>query len=369
MRVAIVSDLHIHPWVEFNSLDNDRLKLCVNVLADVRSYCFEHDIKCTIIAGDLFHKRGVVNVEAYNLVVEQLNLFAVLGVTVLMVDGNHDHADKAGTVHTVQGLAKAGLVKEVQHVHGWENWNISDELAISGFSYCDSLQTFKERLDKANAEYHKAYRGHARIGIFHHGFKGARVGTVLEYQVKEEISPKLLVKGGFDYIFSGHYHGRQKIGTLQNAIYIGSPMEHMRGETKEQKGFIVYNSDTKKYKVVPLKRPKFITYAEDIVDDFMRGRATLECNGDYVDAYVYASGDERDVSRSIIKHCGARAVKTIPVAKRNERQQIEKRLNVNLSTDQRTILERYLDAKGVKKPKERKRLLELGQQLLEQAND
>lgn len=366
MKIVIISDLHIHPWQEYSvPLPNgapSRLYASASVLNEVMNYCLEHKIYDVVIGGDLFHKRGVVFTQAYNLVVIFLASMKRAGIRVWMVDGNHDHANKAGSVHSVQGLAKAGLVREVDE-QGWSNWSLGGELIVSGFSYCDSRELFEQRIEDADRNYRKTYRGVSRIAALHHGFKGAKVGTVLEYQVKESIDPKMLDGAGFQYLFSGHYHGRQRIGDLKNATYIGSPMEHVRGETAVQKGFLVYNSDKNTWKLVPVKRPQFVTLTQKMIDE----KDYNIVSGNFVDVSYEELPKDPDIFKDrLYKKYEAVGVKLVPIPKR--KTTATKRLDVDLSTDHRTLLERYLDFKEVT-GKERKRLLAKGLALLEQSQE
>ena len=186
MKIALVSDLHIHNWREFSEPGEQgvptRLGHCADVLADVGNYATDNEVTTVVIGGDIFHKRGVLYTQAYNLVVAHLSWMKDLGLTVLVVDGNHDHADKAGRVHAVEALSSAGLVRSIQPEYGFENWHLSSDdhsesMVITGVSYCDGMDAFERRLDKAEGEARADYDGEDRIFVFHHGFKDARVGT------------------------------------------------------------------------------------------------------------------------------------------------------------------------------------------------
>lgn len=364
MKIVLVSDIHIHPWQEHSVMVDgvpSRLAHCVSVLDDVRKHCLHHNISVVVIGGDLFHKRGVVYTQAYNLTVAVLAAMKSDGITVLMLPGNHDYANKEGTVHSVQALVSAKLVKSIGS-SGWINWVVGeDELVISGFSYCDSRDIFEQRLSRALKGY-KAHKGVAHIAICHHGFKGARVGTALEYVVKEDIDPDAIAVG-FDFVFSGHYHTRQEIGALRNAIYIGSPLENTRGEGGTEKGFLEYDSVTKMYTVIPLQRPRFIALTQKAID----AKDYSEVAGNFVDVvYEELPRDPDEFRERLVTKEGAAGVRLAPVVRKRASTASGKRLDIDLATNSRTMLERYLEHRGVDS-KQAKVLLERGLDLLDRA--
>ncbi len=370
MKIALVSDIHIHPWQEHSyTLPNglsSRLADCVHVLRDILRHCLDHDIRVMVMGGDLFHKRGVVYTQAYNLTVEVLADFHKHGISVLMVDGNHDHANKAGTIHAVQALASAGLVNSVIPETGWTNWILEDGrdiLTVCGFSYCDDREAFTLRLEQSFKYHDKMNRETPVIAVCHHGFKGARIGTALEYVVKEDIDPVVFSGFDFDYVFSGHYHTRQPIGTQSNAMYIGSPLENTRGEGGTEKGFLVYDSILQKVSVVPLVRPCFVTLSQEDIDT----KNFENVHGNYVDVVYSVLPKDPDIYRAALqdKH-GALGVRLAPLPRKRVSDDAGTRMKVDLGTSDRTLLKRFLAHRGVKGA-ERKKLLARGLELLEKS--
>lgn len=366
MKIAITADLHIHNWPEFSvphpSGLPSRLHHCVSVLDSIRDYCTVRRIKTLVIAGDLFHKRGVVYTQAYTETVKRLAALKQAGITVIAIDGNHDHADKAGSVHAIQALASAGLVTAVPS-SGWLNTEVGD-LLISCYSYCDNRTELAQRLaasdkasDKVNARW--------RLGIFHHGFEGARVGTTLEYQVKESLALDAvsLRKGQarFDFLLSGHYHQAQPINGNPTAWYIGSPLEHVRGDGGLRKGFAVYDSTTNKHEIVPLDLPRFIKLnAEDLND----AESTAEAAHNYVDLLIPA-GEDPSPYIAKLEHVPIAGLKVVFRAAEATTDQAQ-RLDVDLSMTPKKLLARYVKHTRGARDKD---LLALGLDLFEQAQE
>lgn len=349
MKLVLVSDLHIHDWSEHRIIEGgvpSRLMHGVGVLEDVRVYCNEHDINVIIIAGDLFHKRNVIYTQPYQMVVDKLATMKRDGLTVLALDGNHDHGNKTGTIHTIDTLWSAELLDAAVPVqHGYASWELPDGLTVHAFSYCDNRDLLMERVEKAIAN---ASPASTQIGVFHHGFKGARVGSALEYVVKEDVDANDFAKA-FDFIFSGHYHGRQHIGGLANALYLGSPMQMVRGEGKEEKGFTVYDSKTNTCELIPLDRPRFVKLSQASLD-LDRAKAAKRISGNYVD-YVYQTIEgSHDNMIQALHRLGAAGVKLVPEPRKTK--EAKKRLAIDPTLSPKKVLERYVayrkdDVKGL----------------------
>lgn len=331
-KIVIFSDLHVHPWREFSDGES-RLLDCVSVLTDIRDYCQQHEIKLVLFGGDLFHKRGVVQTRAFNLVVQELANWRTHELRLLCVAGNHDHANREGSVHALQALRDAELIWDCpETVHSSPMPELGVHLSL--FSYCDDRDEFRRRVDSVptNTDPH--------LAVFHHGFEGARVGSSLEYQVKESIDGSEL-EGRFTRIFSGHYHTRQPIEGVESATYIGSPLECTRSDrtaaTEEaDKGFLVYDTADDSVSLVPLTRPHFVRMVEEELDS---GTAWEEkADGNYVDL-IYEDIDPRVAEAQLID-AGAEGVKLIPVARPKA---AKNRLEVDASLDASTLLDRYLE--------------------------
>jgi DNA repair exonuclease SbcCD nuclease subunit len=367
MKIALFSDLHAHNWQEFATYTNgipDRLMDCVSVLSELRHYCEEAGIRHVVFGGDLFHKRGVLYTAVYNLVVEELVKFRESEIALFCVDGNHDHADKAGSTHAVQALSSVGLVQEVPH-WGWLNYTI-EGLVISGFSYCDDREEFRRRLESAEEEYGRLTPGAARILVFHHGFTGARVGSHLEYTVKEAIEGwRVNIDCQFDRVFSGHYHTRQGIQGIKGGMYIGSPLQHTRSDRTEQdKGFLVYDTESRAVALVPLRRPRFLLYTDADLEHAPVSAWDVE--GDFVDVALSEPAAVRlgalvkgEIETQLWKG-GARGSKVTVEARKTLKAP---RLSIDASLSPTALLERYVQHKERDDPE----LLRLGRELLEKA--
>jgi DNA repair exonuclease SbcCD nuclease subunit len=361
MKVAIFSDAHIHAWAE-HSKDESRLHHCISVLRQIREYSVKHDIHAVLFGGDLFHKRGVLYTLPYNLVVEELARWRAASLPLYANVGNHDAADRLAKIHSLQALESAGLLRTVGE-EGWANWIIEDDddqVFITTVAYCSDATELRKRTDAALAD-RMDKDGDVSIGLFHHGFKGARVGTSLEYVVKEDADPDVYAKE-FMVMFSGHYHAHQEIGTQGNAWYVGSPMEFVRGETSP-KGFLVLDTVEAEIERIDLDLPRFVKLTRDeIVDDDFDMEAHVK--GNFVDVIFDELPMPWDSIEAVLNKLGAQGVRACPT--RADKLPKSSRLQVDPSMGDKQLLEAYMEHVGVD-PSERSDLLRVGLELIEGA--
>lgn len=360
MRLAIFSDAHIHAWSE-HSRDNSRLHHCISVLKQIRLYCVKTKIHAALFGGDLFHKRGVLYTLPYNLVVAELAAWKRDGIELFANVGNHDAADRLAKVHALQALESAELLHTVDE-DGWFNWHLEgkdgDEAIVTAVAYCPDASTLKKRTQIALAMREGA--SVPTVGLFHHGFKGARVGTSLEYVVKEDANADEYAKS-FDWMLSGHYHAHQEIGSLGRAWYVGSPMEFVRGETSP-KGFIVL--DTRKgITRVGLDLPRFVKLTRDeIIDEDFDMESHVK--GNFVDVVFDELPMPWASIEGVLTSMGALGLRACPT--RSDKLPKSSRLEIDPTMGDRQLLESYMEHVGVD-PSERSDLLRVGLSLIEEA--
>lgn len=339
MRLAFFSDLHVHAWPEFGA--ETRLNDCVSVLSEVRERCKKLGIGHVFFGGDLFHKRGVLYTEPFQRVARELASYKNDGIRFYAVDGNHDHQDREGKYNAIVPLMDAGLVEGVDPARGWSVVDFNF-VAVCMFSYCDDFSELERRINAALSEVvRRDADEYGRIGLFHHGFKGARVGTSLEFAVKEPIdAKKLKLHKLFDFVLSGHYHTHQPINGINNGWYIGSPLEHTRCDYRDReerfKGFITLDTDEMLWDQHNIVRPRFVKLTD--TSEILASRV----KGNFIDL-VYVDHDHAKDLKDIIMKAGARGVKLIPAPKAKETK--KRRLDIDTSLDALNVMRRYVKHK------------------------
>jgi DNA repair exonuclease SbcCD nuclease subunit len=371
MKICICSDLHIHEHAEFSVPDKDglssRLHHTLHVLRAILKYCRAHDVRHMLMGGDLFHRRAVIGTPAWNLVCRVLAAMKRHDISVWMVDGNHDQANRTGSIHALQALASAGLAW-IPHdgAGGALLRHEGDAVVLAGVSYCDDRELFVRRLDRAVGLALGFSRLTPTIALLHHGFAGARVGTSLEYQVREELSGAVVADRGFTRVWSGHYHARQRIEGVKRGEYIGSPLEFVRGEsTVMRKGFLVYDAAADEVTLVPLKLPRFVQLSQEQINAEDYGAV----RGNFVDVvYQELPRAWPEFAAYLQDELDAAGVKPVPVKAASESR--APRLAVDAGMSDRKLLMRYLNhEKQQIRGLDRQELLRLGLELLREADE
>lgn len=349
MRFVLFSDLHVHRFAEFGA--DSRMNDCISVLKDVRNYCIKNSVWHVFFGGDLFHVKGVVHTKPYVMVAEELKAFKDAGVTFYAVDGNHDHENQDGSVHAMQPLIAGGLVKGV----GAKGYRVVEvgQRRVAMFSYCDSRDVLAARIRKS------LRKGSVDVALFHHGFKGARVGSSLEYEVKEPIDArKLNLNKLFKLVFSGHYHTHQRIVGCKRGWYVGSPLEHTRSDRcEEPKGFLDVDLAKMTFKRVPLSYPRFVSVNA--------WEEPANVAGNFVDIVYKTADGSLDAYIERVRALGARGVNPVALPQLKAKQ--TRRLNVSPELAPGKVLKRYVKHKRreIRKSKmDRGELIKLGMELL-----
>lgn len=241
----------------------------LNALCDMRDYCILNKINHVLVAGDLFHKRGTIEVVVFNAIYKVLNSFCDVGVTVHMIAGNHDQVDASviptSSIHSFKDICHVIEKPEYFWVEDADISNQTDkhkpeegDAEIVAVPYSKDkefvINSMKE-LRKKCVDPEKA------ILMCHVGITGGTVGSGM-YSMKDEYSLRDLMSNQWKYVIAGHYHQPQFLD--YNAIYTGTPIQNSFGDELKWKdgynGFFVVDTD-KRYDMqfVPIIAPRFIT--------------------------------------------------------------------------------------------------------------
>ena len=262
MKLAIFSDLHAHPFKPYATIRpdgmNSRLWDIVDCIKQITKYCKENNICAVLFGGDLFHVRGRLSVVAFNAVYAALEELSRIA-RIYMIHGNHDQADREGEVHSIYNLRafctivdKPGWVQaEGPKGPKYEPFNI---LAVP---YTENIEHLRE-LAKTPTPYSSLV---PKIFLGHLGIKGAKLGADYVYSHPSDAGVEDLNPTAFDACFLGHYHLHQQLAS--NVWYIGAPLHHNWGDKGQQRGFLVYDTESRTQEQVPLAYPQFFELSYD----------------------------------------------------------------------------------------------------------
>lgn len=333
MKLAIFSDLHVHAYKDFSrtlpSGRNSRLQMTLDVFDTLRRQCKVQNIRHVLFGGDLFHKKGVLSVGIYQAVFEELQKYERDQIELVLVVGNHDQATLDGKTHAVKSFGALSRVTVVDEPKRVTFNDASTETNIWCVPYMEDVKEFKQALQGGKGRYTPD------ILLAHGAINGAVSGPV-EYRPPEELEVSD-IPTDYGFRFFGHYHRRQKMA--ERCWYIGSPMQHTRGEAGElEKGYLIYDTETRKFRNVPLGMPEFMTLrthasAPEEVEAAKGNFVDIEFDPD-----TYSADEVAEWGRLVLN---AEAINPVPILK--QKNPVKQRLDVSPAMSPRKLVTKYLD--------------------------
>lgn len=345
MKVLVFTDLHLHRWSDFAKATDDggntRLKDGLSVFKKVGDLAVKEDVQRVVFLGDLFHRRGLIDTFVFNEAFYALSALAErlgqYGVEIVILPGNHDQATRvadrsATSVYSFSAIPQVSVVMS-PIVAGEE----SDLGFIPFIEDVDGVRKAFKLLRKCN------------VIFFHGGLDGAATGA-LEYRPKEELDPSELPTKPL--ILCGHYHKRQQL--KPNVWYVGSPMQHVRGDAADtKKGCVIVDTKTKKLRWFNWTYPQFVVRRYPDVEGIA---------GNFVDVlYDADTVQTADVHEKYKSAAHALLTPEVIVNDKSSR----KRIDVHAALDYDVLMTKYVDKFGKKLKHEK--LMKLGRELLGRA--
>lgn len=197
-------------------------------------YLKENNITTLLIGGDTWESRKNININSmYHAKRMFFDLLEQNGITVYTILGNHDVVFKnTNEVHSMEFIEDT-----------YDNFHTIYDTDIIDFDGCKvgfvswiNKENHDERMKfikTANCDY---LLGHFEIN----GFEMTK-GHVCEDGLKDSdfIS--------YEEVWSGHFHLKNKIGNIR---YLGNPFQTNRGDINYDRGFHVFDTDTRKLEFV-----------------------------------------------------------------------------------------------------------------------
>jgi len=246
MDVVVFADVHAHKHSQFSTPDpefgTNRMRHIILCLRQARDYAIDNSIKHVFIVGDLFHSRGILSVEVYDLILDEIKAMKDMDLNVIIVAGNHDQANKSGSITSIKGLqAYADVI---------ERFFIDDDIAFIPFS--ESKEEIIEQFAICRSKKVKRVFAHIPVagGEMVDGYYSSSA-----YEVSlSDIQPK-----AFNFVAMGHYHIPQFISN-SNVFYLGSLLHHSFADSGQAKGFwhMKLRSGEDQSVFCPTLYPKFI---------------------------------------------------------------------------------------------------------------
>jgi len=258
--IVVTADVHAHNFTDFNTQrggKNSRLAATLHTLQVMLEYAIEHKAEAFLVIGDLFHSQTKIDINVLDGVAETLQKFAENGIQVVLLSGNHDQYLKDGSCNSLKQLSGiATIVSEPTVV------NLSD-CDIYAVPYIDDQEDLEASLEEMSAVASKAKK--YAILASHVAIDGSYVGS-FEHKVKTHTGVKKLHPDSYDLCLLGHHHKPQEIS--DGVFYVGSPLQHDRGERGEAKTFWAVRPDDNDGDIesIPTGAPEFVKLTKEEYD-------------------------------------------------------------------------------------------------------
>lgn len=244
MKLIHLSDLHLGKRVHEVSMLEDQS----DILQKIMDVIDAERPDAVLIAGDVYDK-SVPSVEAVSLFDDFLVHLAKRELTVIVISGNHDSAERlsfGGRLMSESGIHISpvyhGAAKEVtlkdEHgsVHIYMLPFVKPAHVRSCFpdetieSYTDALRV---AVDRMNID-----RNDRNVLVTHQFVTGAGRTESEEISVGGSDNVDASVFDGFDYVALGHLHAPQNCGD-ERIRYCGTPLKYSFSEADDQKSVSV----------------------------------------------------------------------------------------------------------------------------------
>ncbi|MGM9529179.1 MAG: exonuclease SbcCD subunit D [Phascolarctobacterium sp.] len=249
MKIAHIADTHFGKDLKkVNFADHDQPFWMEHFLADIQ----KEGVEVVLIAGDVYDDK-IQPIKAINLFGDFLEKLNDLGITVFIVPGNHDQADRLAANSNIlkkQHIYFANeITKELMHkalplpdgteVVFWllpyvEPINVRRVLGRDDITSYDSAVRELLKLQPLDEKAVHILVAHQNV------LAGATERILNDHEVDIGYSGEVdyTAFDGFDYVALGHIHGMQAIGR-DTVRYAGAPLQYDFSEEGRWKGYLL----------------------------------------------------------------------------------------------------------------------------------
>lgn len=241
MKIAVIGDPHLGCTTYTDRRISDfskQFNLAINE-------ALSRKVEVVFILGDVFdssaYRRSVDSFAAcLSEVAPSLVKLKELGIRVFAIGGNHEYGRGRGGGE-LRILSDLGIIQflddEVKEFNGFN---------VAGISWKSDPELFKQTLKKFGLPKNNS------ILLIHQFCEGSRLLPSFLAEVKKEDIKDWPV------VFAGHHHQYEDLGYV---IAPGSLEVHKADEVG-QKGFVLYDTEARKYEFIVLKPSRIIHYTE-----------------------------------------------------------------------------------------------------------
>jgi len=268
MRILFSADLHfgssdhvsrINPATGFSTRLEDFLATFEQIVAYAVDPAQQIDL--VVLAGDIYKTRQPTNTQQSEFA-KRLKSLSDAGIPTTIINGNHDILVSHGSAATseiyaslkvpnvdIKSKPALGVYGDVYILYmpfahrGKLGLSTNEELCKW---YCDKVRKFVKYADEKDAR--------AKIVVGHQTLEGTTLlSGIHDLKKTSELIIPLDVFEGTDFVLYGHIHRYQVLKQNPYIVIPGSMDTLDFAEAEESKGFIVYDTNTKSAKRIPLR--------------------------------------------------------------------------------------------------------------------
>lgn len=273
MIYGVISDIHAHLWSTFASSTadgaNSRLSAILSELRRAAQAVANSGGDTLVVAGDIFHTRGNIDPEVLNPVRAVFHEIADMGISVLVIPGNHDL--KSSDTREV-----SSAVQNLEHVNINSGGSIdvyNRPTVIEKKEFALAMVPWRETLDDllGDLETLSKHAAASQMDVFIH----AGIDGVLSGIPGHGLTAGKLAAYGFRRVFAGHYHNHRDMGS---GVYsIGATTHQTWSDVGTRAGFLLVDGATGAVTFNDTVAPKFVDISG--LDEM---EIELACKGNFV---------------------------------------------------------------------------------------
>jgi DNA repair exonuclease SbcCD nuclease subunit len=252
MKILHCSDIHLgrRPQGAVGEFATKRFEDYFTAFEYVIEYAIVAEIDVFIVAGDLFDKPSI----SPDILARTENLFGILkaaGIAVIVIEGNHDDITFGNEKNSwIEYLAGKGLLRRPTYQITDDGYDfvpvIIDGLAFFGLGH---PRAFTKEVVEGFVEYLSRNKCEKCVAIIHTAIGNEEF---LQGFTSKEVIDKL--SGYVLYAAGGHAHGFSAYPSQKPFFFVPGSLECWdMNESTQQKGFIIFDTDTQEFKHIPSK--------------------------------------------------------------------------------------------------------------------
>lgn len=226
MKIAILGDPHFGIRQGAKSFNAYFEKFYSNIFFP---YLINNNIKIVFCMGDLFDDRKATNIKGLAYCKQYFfSKFDEYEIDLISLVGNHDTTYK-NTLEVNSPSLLLNEYKKIKIISAPTLYSLNDINLLLLPWICE--QNYEQTLQMIDSSSVEICMGHLELRNFAM-YKGINADDGMEADIFSK----------FEYVFSGHYHHKSNRG---NIYYVGTPTEQTWNDYGDEKGFHIFDFDTK----------------------------------------------------------------------------------------------------------------------------